>query len=204
MNFDDIKKTMEEEQNDLHIPLSVKDIKSSHSPLKKIKNRLTIEVFLTISVVVLMTFAPLFRPMHASAQILYNLTMFNVIMVFFGWILYEIRLIRGLGIYNLTSRQSIEMFIIKIKSRIEVGKYFGFGIFAAMCLPLIIINVGDVLMPESYTHKYLYLNIPMWQITSIIAGILLFSLLGIIVNTKTYNKLYYKQLQILENIIRQF
>lgn len=204
MNLDDIKQAMDDEPNDLPVPLSVKDIKSSHSSMKKIKNRLTIEVLISLFFIVVLILNPLWNKMHASAQILYYLTVFNAVMAILGFIFFQLKSINGLKVYDLTSRQSIEMFIIKIKSVIEVGKYFSFGIFAALCLPIFIVYVGRVHFPESYTHRYLYLNVPWWQIALFIVGVLLFAFLGSVYNWKILQKVYKKQLQNLEKIIKQF
>ncbi|MFV0543272.1 MAG: hypothetical protein ACK5L8_06215 [Marinicella pacifica] len=204
MNFDDIKKAMDDEPNDLNIPLSVKDIKSSRSAMRKIRNRLIFEVFLSISFIFLFAFIPLWSPMHDSAQKVYFLTVFGLIMGLVGWVLFQINLIRGLAINDLTSKQSIELFIIKIKSFIDGGKYLGFGIASSMCVPVIILYIGSIYAPESYTEKYLQLNIPLWQIVLIIGGILLYSLFSVVVGMVIYNKLYKEQLQKLGSIIKQF
>lgn len=204
MNFDDIKKAMDDEPNDLNIPLSVKDIKSSHSAMKKIKKHLIMELTVSAIILIYIVFRPLIMELHSSAQVLYNLTAFNAIMAFLGFLLFQLKLIRGLGINNLTSKQSIEKFMIKIKSAIEAGKYIGTGLLTAALLPIIIGTVGNVVFPESYTYKYLYLNIPMWQIIFIVLGFLLCSLLTYIFTIKAYKKLYYKELLSLEKIINQF
>ncbi|MCX7546187.1 hypothetical protein [Marinicella gelatinilytica] len=204
MNFDDIKQAMDDEPNDLTIPLSIRDIKSSRSAMKKIKNRLIIEVLISMVLIVVLMLNPLWNEMHESAQILYYLTVFNTIMVILGFVLFQIKLIIGLGIYDLTSRQAIELFIIKIKSAIEVGKYFSFGVMATLFIPIIIVYFGSINYPEHYTYNDLYLNIPWWKIALIIAGIIFFSYLGSVINLKILQKIYNKQLQNLENVIRQF
>jgi|GEM_PF-6592138 len=204
MNFDDIKKAMEDEPNDLPVPLSVKDIKSSHSLMKKIKNRLIIEILISLLLIVVLMINPSWNKMHETAQSLYYLTVFNVVMVILGFILFQLKTINDFKVYDLTSRQSIEMFIIKIKSVIEVGKYFSFGIFAALCLPVFIIYVGSVHVPESHIQKYLHLNIPWWQMALFIAGVILIAFLGSVYNWKILQKMYSKQLQNLEKIIKQF
>jgi hypothetical protein len=204
MNFDDIKQAMDDEPNDLYIPLSVKDIKSSHSAMRKIRNRLIFEVFLSISFILLFVFMPLWNPLHESAEKIYYLTVFGLIMGFVGWVLFQINLIRSLVIKDLTTKQSIELFAIKIKSFIDGGKYLGFGLAASMGLPIIILYVGSVYVPESLTNKYIHLNIPISQIALIILSILLYSLFSVVVGMAIYNKMYNKLLKKLENIINQF
>lgn len=204
MNFDDIKQAMDDEPNDLNIPLSVKDIKSSHSAMKKIRKRLIIEILMGLAFIVYLICIPMVNKMHDSAQVLYNLTMFNVLVIYFAWLLAAIRLVKGLGISDLTSRQAIEIFIIKIKAWIEICLYFSFGFMAAICVPVLIINFGSVRLTRYYTDKYLYLNFPLSQIFLVMIGILIFAFLCTLLNKYIYKKMYGKQLSHLESIIGQF
>lgn len=204
MNFDEIKQTMDKEDSQLTVPMSISSIKSTQTSIQKMKRWLYSEVFCMLFIITVLAVSPIFIELHQSAQILYNYTAFISIMSILGVVIFQVRLIRSLKINDLNSKKAIEHHLLKIKTNIEISKYVGTGMFASIIIPMIISKIGNIFNPEAWTLTYLYLDIGYGQIALYIIYIIIVSVLIFMASAWMYKLTYVKEFKALEKILDQF
>jgi hypothetical protein len=150
MNFDDIKQAMDHDNTELSVPLSLKQIKTSHSSLNKLKRWIKsdlLALLTTVGILVVLFFKP---SNHQLANVLFHYTASISIIALIGFIALQVRLLRQLNIGLQNSRREIERLLVQIKSYFEVSKYITTGLAASFFIPCIVYSIG-----KKQDHQYI-------------------------------------------------
>ena len=204
MNIDEIKKAMEHEESDLQIPFSVSEIKTSKTSIKKVKWWITADISVVIAVTFILIYHIFFGEMYRAAQVIYNYTAFIAIMASLGAMAFQIRIFRNLSIENLTSKKTIQNYIIVIRTYIEFAKFIFSGLGASVLIPIVIASFGTEHYSEKFVTDIMYLNNSTQQIYRTIAYIVLISVTGYFASVWVYKYTLEKESKKLEKILDQF
>ncbi len=203
MNFDDIKQAMENDSADFTVPLSVSEIKSSHSSLRKLKKCIRSELWANLSMAILLFLQYFNLGDHELAQTLFKYTAFISILSLIGFITLQIKLLRKLTIDDTFSRKIIERFLIQIKSYYEVSKYITTGLASSVFIPIFIANISKH-RNEQYITDYLTLNLSTTQVLSQIGWILFLSSLVFFLGNLLFKLYPKKEIKKLERTLEHF
>ena len=204
MNFDEIKKAMDQEDIDLQVPFSVSEIKSSRTSIQKIKKWIVFDMVPVVIISLILIYFIFCGEMFKSARVIFSYTAFIAIMGNLGILAFQIRVFKNLSIRNMTSKKTIEKYIIWVKTYIEFGKFIFTGLGPSIIIPLAIITIGTEKHTEKFINNLLNLNIPAHQIHITIVCILILSICGYFYSGWYYNNSLGKECKKLEKILDQF
>ncbi len=204
MNFDEIKLAMEQEKNDLQVPFSLSEIKTSQTSIKKVKKWIIIDIVSVIIFILVLVYLMFYGEMYPAAKVIFNYTAFIAIMANIGTLMFQIKIHTSLSIQVINSRKTIEKYIILIKTYIEFSKIVITGLVAAMLIPLMIASIGTGQHSENYVNDLVNLNISTVQINRKVAYILVISLVGYFYSGWYYKRTIERESKALEKILDQF
>lgn len=203
MNFEEINKAMEQDNHEMLVPMSVNEIKSSHSSLRTLKKWIWSDLWANSFCVLVLLILSFKLGDHLLAQTLYLYTAFISILALLGFITLQAKILRRLKIDNNHSKQVIELFLIQIKSYFEVSKYITTGLATSFFIPIFIYNVS--LNPDKqYVTDYLALNLPTTQVLYQVGWVLLLSSIVFFGGKLTFKLFPEKQIKKLERTLQNF
>lgn len=203
MNIDDIKKAMEHDSTDVTMPLSVAQLKSSHSSLKHLKKWIYSDLFACLLMVSTLVVLFFLVGDHPLGQVLYRYTATLSILAFLGFIALQVRLLCRLNIRHQNSRHAIERYLVQIMSYFEVSKFITTGLATSFFVPLFIFDVS-LNNDDQYITDYLSLNLPINEVFILFAWLIFLVMLVYVCGSWTYKKYPEKKIRELQKTLDHF
>jgi len=204
MNFDNIKRKMEEELNDENTSYQIDLGRGKNNPVQKIRTTMKSEIIMQLVAIIIFFAYPIFIEMYDFPKAVYIIFMFLICMMTIGYILKLGTFLRKTTDLTMTTRATIRQFIFEAKLTLEVYKTL--IISGSLLLPIAVfamwngsVHLGDGQLFE----KWFRLNLNPTELILLVIGYLVLAY-GIYAITVWWaNSLYGKYLNQLEDLMFQ-
>jgi hypothetical protein len=140
MNFDQLKEQWNKEDNDVHIPDTIKQLKESKHPIERIQRNMKREFPMQILAIILMAFFPLQFQFPSSQYIIYYVS-YTVMVVISSYYLFGFyKFYKQTELYTGNTKNSLWKIYHELRLNMERYQSFGF-----LLLPHLLITIGLIM-----------------------------------------------------------
>jgi hypothetical protein len=203
MNIDELRQAMKHDITEVTVPLTVAQIKTSHSSLKHLKKWIYSDLIACLVMVCTLVVLFFLVGDHPLGHVLYMYTATISILAFLGFISLQIRLLRRLNLMFDNSRKTIEHYLVQIKSYFEVSKFITTGLATSFFVPIIIYDACQN-KNQQYITDFLTLNLPTSEVVSILVWLMFLVALVFFGGSWMYKKYPEKRIKELQHTLDHF
>lgn len=204
MNFENIKRKMEEELSYDDASYQIDLSRGKNNPVQKIRTNMKSEIIMQLICIIVFFAYPVFIEMHDFPQSVYIIFMFLICMMTIGYILKLSSFLKKTTDLTMNTRETIHQFIFEAKLTLEVYKTF--IISGSLLLPIAVfagyngsVHLGDGQLFE----RWFNLNLNPSELLLLVVGYLVLAYAIYAITVWWANSLYGKYLNQLDNLIYQ-
>jgi len=203
MNFEDLKKEMDDSVRDKKIEMN---LQQSHlrvsNPVQKIRSNMKKEITIQLLAIVIFMIYPIYVAMPEFSEAVYYVFMFIMSLMTMAYILKLSFFLRKTTRYALNTKDAIQSFIYEARLTLEV--YKSFVIAGSLLIPVPVFALfanfklsGDVWLFE----KWFFLDVTRGELLMMIIGYIIVAIIFYAITLFWTKALYGKYLAILEEVL---
>lgn len=203
MNFEDLKKEMDDSVRDKKIEMN---LQQSHlrvsNPVQKIRSNMKKEITIQLLAIVIFMIYPIYVAMPEFSEAVYYVFMFIMSLMTMAYILKLSFFLRKTTRYALNTKDAIQSFIYEARLTLEV--YKSFVIAGSLLIPVPVFALfanfklsGDVWLFE----KWFLLDVTRGELLMMIIGYIIVAIIFYAITLFWTKALYGKYLAILEEVL---
>lgn len=204
MNFEEIKKEMDQSVNTTETTMTIDLTRGGRNPVKMIRSNMKKEILTQLIGIVVFLAYPLLIPMHDLPRAVYYIFMFITSMMTMAYVIKLSLFLRETTDFTKSTKDTLNAFIFKIKLTLEV--YKSFIIAGSLLLP---VSVFALMTGTTYYEdqevfeKWFTLNLNALEFLILIGGYLLIALFIYYITVKWTAAIYGRHLKNLEKLTQE-
>ncbi len=147
MNFDQLKEQWNKEDNDVHIPDTIEQLKESKHPIEKIQKNMKKEFPMQILAIILIAFFPLQFKFPSSQYIIYYVSYTMMVVISSYYLLGFYKFYKQTELYTGNTKNSLWKIYHELRLNMERYQSFGF-----LLLPHFLVTIGMVIYNTMKEH----------------------------------------------------
>ncbi len=203
MNFDDIKKEMDDSVANQNVDLSqIEWGKVGRNPVEKIRSNMKSEIITQLVAILIFMIYPILLAMPAFSEAIYYIFMFITSLMTMAYVLKLTFFLKRTSRFSLNTKDALQHFVYEAKLTLEV--YKSFVIAGSLLLPVPVFALlagfklsGDVLLFE----KWFLLDVSQLDLILLIVGYIAVAFIFYFITVGWTKMLYGKYLALLEQVL---
>jgi len=192
MNFDNLKKQMDEVVNSDNKKIDKINLKSGkNNPVAKIRRNMLFEIFAQLIMVVLLFAYPTIKPMEELPKALFYIIIFIIGLIGLGYTIKLTSFLKQTSTFTTNTKDALKEFIYQAKLTLEVFKSLVIAVSLIIPIPIFLILTGRKDKGNmAIFNKWIRLDVSNLELIGLISGYLVIAVIIYFV-TVSYTKIFY-------------
>ncbi len=203
MNFDDIKKEMDDSVENQQIDLSQIELgRAGMNPVQKIRSNMKSEIIIQFAAIIIFMIYPLYIVMPKFSEAIYYIFMFITSLMTMAYIIKLSFFLKRTSRFALNTKDALHYFIYEAKLTLEVYKSFTIAGSLLLPVPTFALLSGFKLSGDVWLfEKWFLLDVSRVDLILLIIGYIAVAILFYFITVGWTKLLYGKYLSVLEKML---
>jgi hypothetical protein len=203
MNFDDIKKEMDDSVENQQIDLSQIELgRAGMNPVQKIRSNMKSEIIIQFAAIIIFMIYPLYIVMPKFSEAIYYIFMFITSLMTMAYIIKLSFFLKRTSRFALNTKDALHYFIYEAKLTLEVYKSFTIAGSLILPVPTFALLSGFKLSGDVWLfEKWFLLDVSRVDLILLIIGYIAVAILFYFITVGWTKLLYGKYLSVLEKML---
>lgn len=203
MNFDDIKKEMDDSVENQKIDLSQIELgRVGSNPVQKIRSNMKSEIIIQLAAIIIFMIYPIYIAMPEFSEAIYYIFMFITSLMTMAYIIKLSFFLKRTSRFTLNTKDALHYFIYEAKLTLEVYKSFIIAGSLLLPVPSFALLAGFKLSGDVWLfEKWFLLDVSRVDLILLIIGYIAVAILFYFITVGWTKLLYGKYLSILEKVL---